>query len=124
MKYIQIICLLLFSVAVRGQTVYKTPAGSKYHMATCRMVKNVSDKMSLNVAHEKGLAPCKVCNPPTASRSNLFQQNTPKGESHTVQCKGNTKAGSRCKHKTSIANGYCFQHNPDNKLQHKFIQSE
>ena len=31
----------------------------------------------------------------------------------TVQCKGLTKSGTRCKHMTRIANGYCFQHQPD-----------
>ncbi|WP_350028985.1 DUF5763 domain-containing protein [Flavobacterium terrisoli] len=36
-----------------------------------------------------------------------------RGQSQTVQCKGTTKKGTRCKHMTSIANGYCFQHNPD-----------
>ena len=113
MKYIQIICLLLFSLATKAQTVYKTPSGTKYHLATCRMVTNVSAKMNLNDAIEKGLTPCKICKPPISSRSNLHQQKTPEGESQTVQCKAKTKAGNRCKHKTSIANGFCFQHNPD-----------
>ena len=39
---------------------------------------------------------------------------TPQGQSTTVQCKGTTKAGTRCKHMTSIANGYCYQHQPNN----------
>ena len=111
MKYIQIICLLLFSLAVKSQTLYKTPSGEKYHLGTCRMVKNVSEKLSLNDARAKGLTPCKICNPPTAPNTNLYQQKKPKGEANTVQCKGKTKAGKRCKHMTSIANGYCFQHN-------------
>ncbi len=105
--------MLLFSVAVKAQTVYKTPSGAKYHIASCRMVTNVSEKLTLNDAVEKGLTPCKICSPPTSKRSNLHQQNSPKGESQTVQCKANTKAGTRCKHKTKIANGFCFQHNPD-----------
>lgn len=113
MKYFQIICFLVFSVAMKAQTVYKTPSGTKYHMASCRMVTNVSQKMSVADAIDKGLTPCKICSPPTSTRSNLHQQNTPKGESQTVQCKAKTKAGRRCKHKTSIVNGFCFQHNPD-----------
>lgn len=37
----------------------------------------------------------------------------PQQKNGTVQCKGTTKKGTQCKHMTSIANGYCFQHNPD-----------
>ena len=113
MKFFQIVCVLLFSVIVQSQVVYKTPSGEKYHLGNCRMVKNVSEKLTVNEAVAKGLTPCKICNPPIATGANLYQQKKPKGESTTVQCKGLTKAGTRCKHKTSIANGYCFQHIPD-----------
>ena len=41
---------------------------------------------------------------------NRAQGTNPTG---TVQCKGMTKKGTRCQHMTRIANGYCFQHNPD-----------
>ena len=107
MKFVQIICLLLFSVAAKAQMVYKTPSGTKYHIGSCRMVTNVSQKMTLNDALEKGLTPCKICSPPSSNRSNLYPRNSPKGESQTVQCKAKTKAGNRSKHKTSIANGFC-----------------
>ena len=113
MKPLQILLLLLFSVAVKAQTVYKTPSGAKYHLANCRMVKNVSQEIKLENAIKEGLTACKICNPPTSTRSNLYQTKSAQGEATTVQCKGKTKAGARCKHKTSIANGYCFQHNPD-----------
>lgn len=112
MKTFQIFLLLLFSISVKAQTVYKTPSGAKYHVATCRMVTNVSEKMDLNAAVEKGLSACKICKPPTSSRSTLYQTKSAQGESQTVQCRGKTNAGTRCKHKTSIANGFCFQHNP------------
>ena len=112
MKYLQIICFIFFSLTVKSQTVYKTPSGAKYHVASCRMVKNVSQKLTLNDALQKGLTPCKICKPYTSSNAHFYQQKTAKGESNTVQCKGKTKSGSRCKHRTSIANGYCFQHNP------------
>jgi hypothetical protein len=35
----------------------------------------------------------------------------------TTQCLGKTKAGKRCEHMTKIANGYCFQHQPQAKSQ-------
>jgi hypothetical protein len=38
--------------------------------------------------------------------------NKPRAQSISVQCNGLTKKGTRCKHNTSIANGYCFQHQP------------
>ena len=113
MKWTQLVCILLFSLVAQSQTVYKTPSGKKYHLASCRMVNNVSQKLTLQQAINLGLTACKICEPPIASQSNLHSQKQAKGESSTVQCKGKTKAGTRCKHKTSIANGYCFQHNPD-----------
>ena len=74
------------------------------------MVKNVSEEISISKARELGLQPCKICKPvdiyATAS------PNKAQGEGVTVQCKGITKAGTRCKHMTRIANGYCFQHQP------------
>ena len=78
------------------------------------MVKNVSEEISYERAAELGLAPCKICNPQNYKALGLTaQKNTARGQSETVQCKGTTKKGTRCKHMTSIANGYCFQHNPD-----------
>lgn len=112
MKYLQIISLLFFTIAVHSQAVYKTPTGKKYHLATCRMVNNVSEEITLTQAVELRLDACKICHPPTVSNLNVLPQKKAKGESNTVQCKGTTKAGNRCKHMTSIGNGYCFQHNP------------
>lgn len=113
MKYLKTICFLLISLSVKSQSVYKTPSGVKYHLAICRMVNNVSQEMTLTNAIEIGLAPCKICKPPITKSLNISKQQKAKGESNTIQCMGTTKAGSRCKHMTSIANGYCFQHNPD-----------
>lgn len=107
-----LILFLLFSFSVRGQDVYKTPSGAKYHLATCHTVKNVSEKITLAKAMELGLAPCKICHPPQSAPLPASSKKG-QGESETVQCKGMTKAGTRCKHMTRIANGYCFQHNPD-----------
>lgn len=111
MKYLTILFLLLF-LKGNSQSVYKTPSGAKYHLSSCRMVKNVSSEITINEAIEMGLSPCKICRPPVMSGSNISQENKAKGQSNTVRCKGTTKAGTRCKHMTSIADGYCFQHTP------------
>ena len=113
MKYLKIICFLLISISVKSQNVYKTPSGAKYHLATCRMVNNVSQEMTLTNAVKIGLTACKICKPPITGNSFVASPKKAKGESNTVQCLGMTKAGNRCKHMTSIANGYCFQHNPE-----------
>ena len=116
MKILSVLVFILLSFSVQSQSVYKTPSGKKYHLANCRMVNNVSEKLSISEALSIGLEPCKICNPPVTSSSNASAANKAKGEGTTVQCKGITKNGTRCKHMTSIANGYCFQHGP-NKAQ-------
>lgn len=106
-----LILFFFISTAAQCQDVYKTPSGKKYHLETCSMVKNVSEKITLIQAAEKGLEACKICRPAALPVSqNLVDK--AKGESKTVQCKGLTKKGSRCLHKTSIGDGYCFQHRP------------
>ena len=102
MKIFPMICLLLFSIAVKSQTVYKTAKGEKYHLATCQMVKNGAEKLTVIQTKQQKLTPCEICKPPKKAN----------GEANTVQCKGKTKAGKRCKHMTKLANGYCVQHNP------------
>jgi hypothetical protein len=111
---LRILILLLFSVSLKAQTVYKTPSGEKYHLATCRMVKNVSEQITVAQAKELGLQPCKICAPVNiySSGTSSGSSNKAQGQATTVQCKGLTKSGSRCKHMTRIANGYCFQHQP------------
>ena len=108
---LKILFLLLLSVTLKAQTVYKTPSGAKYHLATCRMVKNVSEQITIAQARDLGLQPCKICNPVNIYPSGSFS-NKAQGRGATVQCKGYTKSGTRCKHMTRIANGYCFQHQP------------
>ncbi|MEO7310483.1 MAG: DUF5763 domain-containing protein [Chitinophagaceae bacterium] len=116
MKKAPLIVLLLVmlttSVGASAQEVYKTPSGEKYHLASCRMVKNVSEKLTLAKALELQLGPCKICHPPTVGNAVPASTKKVAGVDATVQCKGFTKAGTRCKHMTSIANGYCFQHHP------------
>ncbi len=104
--------VLLLPVALKAQPVYKTPSGSKYHLATCRTVKNVSEQISTSKATQLGLQPCKICNP-----KNIYLSSNPvgkaRGEGSSEQCMGFTKAGNRCRHMTRIGNGYCFQHQPN-----------
>lgn len=111
--YKYIILLLLASFSTSAQKIYKTPSGAKYHLGSCRMVKNVSEEISFERAAQLGLDPCKICRPQDYRALGLKSSNTAQGQKETVQCKGTTKKGTRCKHMTSIANGYCFQHNPD-----------
>lgn len=108
---VKVILLLLFSVSSKAQTVYKTPSGVKYHLAICQMVKNVSEQLTINKAKDLGLQPCKICKPQNIYSSD-YSTNKAKGQNVTAQCKGFTRAGTRCKHMTSIANGYCYQHQP------------
>ena len=113
MKHLKLLLLLLFAISAQSQTVYKTPSGTKYHLESCRMVTNVSKAISISKALDIGLSPCKICKPPVTNKANNFVQKSAKGTANTVQCTGKTKKGTRCNHKTSIGNGYCFQHNPD-----------
>jgi len=76
------------------------------------MVKNVSSKTELKAALQKGLTACKICQPISTTAVGLVGSKKTQGSDLTVQCKGTTRSGTRCKHKTKIANGYCFQHQP------------
>jgi hypothetical protein len=106
----KLLFLLLLSVGARSQTFYKTPSGQKYHLGSCHTVKNVSQEITSQQAIELGLQPCKVCRPANIYGTGMAVPNKAKGQGNTVQCKGTTKAGTRCRHKTRIGDGYCFQH--------------
>jgi len=111
-KIIFSILLFLLSLHSAGQTVFKTPSGKKYHLASCSMVKNVSAELTVQQAKETGLEPCKICHPQNHLPLPGTEKSKPTGEATTVRCKGVTKAGTRCHHMTRIGNGYCFQHQP------------
>lgn len=112
MKLILTSLVIFFSFLAQGQDLYSTPSGKKYHLSNCRMVNNVSTKITLASLKTTNLAACKICKPPNREsiESHTTSKNKAAGTKNTVQCKGKTKKGTRCKHKTSIANGYCFQH--------------
>jgi hypothetical protein len=109
----KLLIAILISLSAKAQTVYKTPSGQKYHLATCRTVKNVSEEITVAEAKELGLEPCKICKPQNIYASGSPATKKAHGQNTTTQCKGITKAGSRCRHMTRIANGYCFQHQPE-----------
>lgn len=97
---------------VQSTIVYKTPHGKKYHTADCHMVRNVSGQLTVTAAEQQGLEPCKICHPASVHTASA-PANKAVGTGETVRCQGTTKRGTRCKHMTSIANGYCFQHQPE-----------
>ncbi len=102
-------------ITIHAQSVYKTPSGTKYHLSTCRMVENVSGKITIQEAIRLHLSPCKICKPPVTESNQFTPQKSPQGKKETSRCKGYTKDGVRCKHMTSIGNGYCYQHQPPSK---------
>lgn len=113
-----VILLIVLFLCHEGsaQYVYKTPSGAKYHLSSCRMVENTSRKLTIEEALKLGLEACKICKPPAASQQVLPATSSKPAAGRkpaTTQCLGRTKAGTRCKHMTSIANGYCFQHDPN-----------
>jgi hypothetical protein len=112
-EFILIAFFCLSNLFAYTQNVYVTPYGSHYHKGNCRMVENVSRQIELSNAVKDGYRPCKFCKPAILSNSFNISKNKVRGKSNTVQCQGKTAKGYRCQHMTSIANGYCFQHNPD-----------
>ncbi len=114
-KRLLLFVLLFVSAAALSQTVYKTPSGKKYHLENCHTVKNTSEALSISEAIDLGLDACKICKPGSGLRVQNFKtdnQNAVGEKQQTTQCSGKTKKGTRCKHRTKIANGYCFQHQP------------
>lgn len=109
--------MVLSTSVVCAQSVYKTPSGKKYHLASCRMVENVSRQLlDKDDIRSFGLQPCLICKPPSLNNLALNRSGPAKsaGEAESVQCKGKTKKGTRCKHMTRIANGFCYQHTSQN----------
>ncbi|WP_298426146.1 DUF5763 domain-containing protein [uncultured Kordia sp.] len=117
MKIFVAIFLFLFSLQSYSQDVYKTPSGKRYHLSTCRMVENVSSKLvGLKNIERSKLTPCKICKPPPKHKlqKRFTSENKAVGTATSVRCKGYTQKGTRCKHKTKLANGYCYQHTKQN----------
>lgn len=112
-EIITILCLSSIAFYSQGQDIYKTPKGKKYHLSSCKHVENVSQKIGVEDIATYNLEPCSFCKPPVISsiNRNFSGANKAVGVSTSVQCKGITKKGIRCKRLTTLSNGYCFQHN-------------
>ena len=124
MKFGLIIISILTSIGINAQDIYKTPSGKKYHLSTCRMVENVSKKiLGDEEIGQYNLKPCKICNPPFKTQLTPSSHNKAVGEATSVQCKGYTQKGTQCKHKTSLANGYCYQHTKQNSSSSSYFLS-
>lgn len=52
-------------VTMTIEKVYVTPNGAKFHLKTCRTLKNSNEVIEINLedAKSKGYEPCKVCKP-------------------------------------------------------------
>ena len=114
MKYFfSVFFLFAISLQCDAQDVYKTPSGKRYHLSSCRMVKNVSSKLvGLDAVNSSRLTPCKICKPPPKNQlqKRLNPEDKSVGTSVSVRCKGLTKKRMRCNRTTKLANGYCFRH--------------
>lgn len=45
----------------KGQTVWVTGSGKKYHYKTCRYINNTSRELKVDDAKKQGYEPCKIC---------------------------------------------------------------
>jgi hypothetical protein len=109
---LSIILLIGFGIVANSQSIYKTPSGKKYHLASCHNVRNVSEKITIERARELGLEPCMQCRPPAIPLGGSTDNKAQGTSNVSVQCSGTTKQGLRCKNKTRIGNGYCYHHQP------------
>ena len=126
MKHFSIIFITLICFQIKAQDVFKTPSGKKYHLSSCRMVENVSKKLlGKSDISKHHLTPCKICKPPVLKGlvENFNFSSKAVGKTVSVRCKGVTKKGTRCKHVTKIANGYCYQHTSQDNNSKKMPSS-
>jgi len=98
-KFLMVTLLLVIGVSIKGysQTVYASPKGEKYHTADCKLSGD-ADSMTLAAAKKAGKGACGVCKPDEHFKDK------------TMQCKGKTADGTRCKRMTTSKEGKCFQH--------------
>ena len=104
------------AITVHAQSVYVTKTGTKYHKESCFHLKDSKKEIEFKKVKTLNYSACKHCKPigfesETPKSSNLKPQvkSAPKN-SGTVQCSGKTKAGARCKRKTTNSDGRCYQH--------------
>ncbi len=63
MRFTLVLFFCITAFIGKSQSFYKTPSGNKYHLSTCRMVRNVSEEITVTEATKLGLQPCKICQP-------------------------------------------------------------
>lgn len=100
MKKLLVLSFLLVvfcSVRTSAQIVYASEKGEKYHTADCNLSGDAND-MRLATAQKAGKKPCAVCKPDKHFKDK------------TVQCKGKTADGTRCKRMTATRDAKCYQH--------------
>ena len=102
---------LLLAFTSHSQYVYKTKTGEKYHKENCRYLNYSKAKITLEDAVKKwGLDACKVCKPPRLNGQSITVKRSSGNNCTTVQCKGTTQKGFRCKNRTRNCIGYCHHH--------------
>ncbi len=110
-RLILLTTFLIVAVTSYSQYVYKTDTGKKYHKESCHHLKYSKAKITLSDAINKyNLEACKVCKPPKSNSQLIPYNNSDSKNCPTVQCKGTTQKGLRCKRKTKECKGYCYQH--------------
>jgi len=98
-------------ITVAAQSVYVTSTGTKYHKESCFHLMNSKRALDLKKATSLEYEACKHCKPigyETATTPTNKPKITSNNPSATVQCAGKTKAGSRCKRKTTNSSGRCY----------------
>lgn len=117
---VKFLFVFFISIGISAQTVYKTPSGEKYHLSTCRMVKNVSSQLSLDKALRSGLSPCKICNPPFRPTLGIISK--PKktaGVNSQNQCLPKQKQEQDANGKPELAIIFVFSIYPNKKSEKK-----
>lgn len=117
-KFLFLVLLFLgFSCKVESQTVYVTKTGEKYHTDSCRYLKYSKIEIELDDAKNLGYEACLVCKPGDNNTNTRTTETpatstsvTPPKNTTASQCTGTTKAGNRCKRRTTNSNGRCYQH--------------
>lgn len=106
MKKLLLLSLVLVALGSTAQQQMKysiTKTGAKYHTSQCKYAINATDSISLQECIAKGLTACKACIDTTATRTHV-----PFVAANSVQCMGTTKAGERCKLRTTSQ--FCHHH--------------
>ena len=85
--------LFFVTTEVSSQAVYITNTGSKYHKSGCQYLAKSKIETTTSETKASGYTSCSRCSGGKATKS--YSGST------SSQCTGTTKAGSRCKRKTT-----------------------